>query len=597
MFPYKELSDCLNRDILAWHPGLGQQVLDEPGLVSDFCLDQVRLSMLRRSFYKKLAPNGIISKEMESAALSKFLAINRSISSEPFEYPVETEADAVFWDYFRDNFLKTTDFNVSDVNLDLDFIRSTFTAGPGASMNCDNDSFYTKLFASRISTSSMELLALYRAAISESDAWSFAERQRFDAFGVEIVSGNTLFFVLKNIEELRTCCTEPLVNMLIQQAIGAFLECRLKTCFGISLSTQQVHNRELALLGSLTGTFGTCDLKSASDSISWALIQRISKGTLLGLLRMSRSAATILPDGSVEPLNMISTMGNAFTFPLQTVIFACVIRSVYQMMSLDSYCPKTQFAVFGDDIIVNRHAYSFVIRCLGKLGFTVNDTKSFNSGEFRESCGLDWYSGHLVRGIYIKSLETPMELYSAVNRLNRWSASSGISLRHTVSFLLERLGPKKLLVPFSEQIDAGYQVPFEHTIPKVTSNYWFGYKRLISRARKRLVPNDQEESQKLGYRHFNAYGWEICFLGGFARGADEQLNPERMGDLGPPRRWEPPKAYITPRELPGAAHRYKVARHSIPYWDWGGPMDTLKGLNPFRFYSYGAWKRAVAVNS
>lgn len=594
MYPYQGLLDSLLSDIAS----AGPYSLGAP-LSSDMGLEEVRCQMLYRSFYKKLEPNGQ-SPEANAAALEKFQSLNAKIKTDPFEFPIESELDSTFWDYFRDNILKS--MRPSDETFDLEFIRQTFSAGPGASLKCVNESFYTKLFNSRITTTHPYLLALYRAAISESDTWSQAEMQRDLRFGHEIVSGNKLFFVPKTAVISRTCCTEPLVNMLIQQALGAFLAKCLGRSFGISLKTQPDFNRELARIGSEDGSFGTIDLQSASDSISMSLVRRIVPGNLLGYFELSRCGSTVLPDGSECDLNMISTMGNGFTFPLQTIIFACAVRAVYQMMNLDSHCPRTQFGVFGDDIIVRKEAYVTVIRMLTKLGFQVNDDKSFNTGSFRESCGHDWYAGHFVRGVYIKSLETVSDVYSAINRLNRWSALAGVRLPNTIGFLRRGL-KRELLIPFSEAIDGGIQVPFNQTVPRVDQAYWFKYRVLVRKARKLRVPETKEDSVLAGYKDFNPYGWAVTFLGGFARREDRPLKSEQLGpqeDLD----CTYPYAFMTPREVDGV-RRIKVVRKSIPFWDWLGPerSDRIDAYrydpyvdDPRRFFSYGAWEGAVASN-
>jgi len=562
-------------------------------------VDDVRMTLLGRSFFKKLAPSGN-APDADAKALEKFLSLNAGIKTGPFEYPIETEQDSLFWDYFRDNFLKV--LTPSDVDFDLSFIREKFAAGPGASLHCKNDSFYTKLFNSQITASSPYLLSLYRGAISDSDMWADAEMQRSLKFGERIVTSNRLFFVPKTAEISRSCCTEPLVNMLLQKALGAFLESCLAKSFGVSLKTQPDHNRELARVGSIDGSFGTIDLQSASDSISWSLVQRICPSNLLGYFRHFRSERTVLPDGSEIDLNMISTMGNGFTFPLQTIIFACAIRAVYQLMNLDSYCPRTQFGVFGDDIIVKREAYPFLVRGLTKLGFKVNEDKSFNSGTFRESCGYDYNNGDFVRGVYIRSLETVFDVYSAINRLNRWSALSGVRLPNTISKLM-RFAGRKLRVPISESIDCGIQVPFTLTFPKVDARYWFSYRKLIKMSRKLKVPESMDESRLLGYSHYNESGWGVCYLGGFARREDLLFKSETDST----RELDPvnyPKAFIMPRELDGVG-RIKVVRKSLPYWDWLGPTelseDHTRKASPFdyenrKFFKYGAWEGAVLAN-
>jgi hypothetical protein len=298
-------------------------------------------------------------------------------------------------------------------------------------------------------------------------------------------------------------------------------------------------------------------------------------------------------------------MGNGFTFPLQTVIFACAIRAVYQLMGFDSYCPRTQFGVFGDDLIVRKEAYAFLVRALTKLGFKVNDSKSFNTGSFRESCGHDWYAGTFVRGVYIRSLETPQHVYSACNRLNRWSAVSGVPLRNTIALLRGSL-ERELLVPFSEAVDCGYQVPFKLTKPKVTNAYWFSYRKLKKFAKRRKVPESLDESIKLAYTRYNEYGWATMFLGGFARRGDWNLNSDALPLEGGCCS-APPDAFMTLRDTNGSS-RYTVVRSSIPFWDWLGPEQTstriVRGYknDPYIDYArallrFDAWESIVSSYS
>jgi len=565
----------------------------DPGFMSsDMSPEAARAFSLRNSFYKKLSPLGQ-SPEADATALEKFKVINKGVKDADGILP-ESEVESLLWDYFRDNMRKVLDFDVSDeVNFDLEFIRGHFSGGPGASLGCDSESFYTKFFASRITATSEYLVTLYRAAISGSDTWSRAEKQRDERFGHEIVEGNKLFFVPKTSEISRTCCTEPFLNMLIQKAVGAFVEYRLARHFGISLRTQPDNNRELARIGSIDGSFGTIDLTSASDSMSWSLVQRVVPQNLLGYLRLSRCESTILPDGTKMDLRMISTMGNGFTFPLQSVIFACAVRSVYQLQGLTCSCPKTQFGVFGDDIVVRAQAYASVVRLLTLLGFEVNEKKSFNVGMFRESCGEDWYRGHNIRGIYIRSLETRSEVYSAINRLNKWSALAGIPLPETVSLLKELVGNKTLFVPPSEADDAGIQVPFSLTVPKVTNAYWFAYRKSVNVKRRRKVPLDAQESKDLGYAEYNQYGWAIATLGGYTRRDDPGYYPGPDGLLNPIC-LEDKTSWLMLRDYPGDLRRYKVVRTSIPFWDWPGLVadNLVKG----RRYSHCSWAEAVAAN-
>jgi hypothetical protein len=583
MQDYARISELLSSDL----GSLGRDTM----ITSDMDVKAVRCLQLRKSFYKKLSPLGD-NKVADEAALDLFLRLNRSIPTS-FVYPGTSEIDSIFWDYFKNNFQKTIGFDAADngVNFDFEFIKDNIDVGPGANVGCDAESFYTKLFCSKLTSTNQHLFDLYRGAISDTGFWADAEKQRFSKFGFEIVEGSKLFFAPKAADISRTCCTEPILNMFFQKALGAFMEVRLAKHFGISLDVQPVYNRELARIGSIDGSFGTIDMKSASDSIQWSLIEQIAcgSGKFLSMLRLSRCENSVLPDGTLEPLRMISTMGNGFTFPLQTIIFACTVRSVYQMMNLSSSDPATQFGVFGDDIIVRREAYDSVIKYLSFLGFTVNVDKSFNTGLFRESCGYDWYSGSICRGIYIRTLENVPDVYSAINRLNRWSAIAGVPLRSTIQFLLTLVRINH--VPFSEADDAGLKVPFESTQPRVTNSYWFAYKAYQRRARRRAVPDDDRASDVLGYADFNPHGWALTFLGGYARRGDNRLNPVdgALMELD-----NNPVAWVTMRKERDANCRIKVVRKSIPFWDWSGPQDSKN--KPFEFLSYGGWKAAVAAN-
>jgi hypothetical protein len=207
---------------------------------------------------------------------------------------------------------------------------------------------------------------------------------------------------------------------------------------------------------------------------------------VVSLLEMSRSRFTTLPGGAEVELHMVSSMGNAYTFPLQTLLFSSLVYGVYRALSINLERPYRQslgnFAVFGDDIIVVRKAYNLVCRMLSICGFSVNVDKSFNEGYFRESCGRDYWCGDNVRGVYIKTLKHISDRYSAINRLNAWSAQWGIPLPRTIRFLME--GLRMLPVPFDEMDVAGIKVPLrmlkKRVVDKHTGGVRYRYLRIDS---------------------------------------------------------------------------------------------------------------------
>lgn len=557
-------------------------------IFSDMDSRRAACTALANSFYKKLCPIGN-SSVAETAALKKFLAINDAMGLLPAEFDASNEAESCFYDYYKNNLRVALEPHESIGTFDLEFIREHMMVGPGSSQKADSRYMVTKLFESSISFINPDLIRLYRSALSETGFWADAEMQRFQDYGFTKVSGGKLFFAPKNAEISRTCCTEASLEMLIQKAVGAFIEERLGHSFRIYLDKQPDLNRELARIGSIDGSIGTIDLVSASDSISLTLIKRdLPAGCLKTTLLACRGEFAVLPDGSNVRLNMVSTMGNGFTFPLQTLIFACVVRAAYDVMGLPCVNPSTQFGVFGDDIAVRKEAYSFVCRMLVKLGFQVNDTKSFNSGPFRESCGHDYTSGIQIRGVYVKSLEAPQQVYSLVNRLLRWCTHHDMRLPATIALLLSWV--RDIRIPLSESDDAGIKVPFECTKPKLNSAYWFHYRYYRRRLSKLTVNEPGSDDPPL-----NESGVAVGFLSGHIRRRDVLLtNPDDSS-------WKHDVSLsVSLRDRPGVAARYQVNTNHIPYWDY---IPAKKDVSPVTRYdeyrylltevTYGHWRVLV----
>lgn len=424
---------------------------------------------IHRSLLKKFIPYEETADEPTSPrnvkALDLFLQSNEECRT--WEYRPDGEDVAIAIEEAKSILDGFCHPHGDGVLLTLGSIAQAFDLGPGANVETDNVDFYTKAFSSPLSCTSIGLAKLYSHAIRGNETWSLAESNREKVFGTLIVPGNRIAFALKNREIGRTIGSEPTGNMMFQKGEQFVLEGRCKQVFGIDLSTQQFKNRELARLGSIFDSYCTTDMKSASDLNSRRMISFMFPADLVRWLDRTRSPFAILPDGSCVELHMVSSMGNAFTFPLMTVLFASIVVACYKVLGIKVKLPRGKrlgnFAVFGDDIIVVKEANNLVNRCLAALGHKVNHDKSFSEGPFRESCGSDWYSGHNVRGVYIKALNDDCDIYSAVNRLNRWSSFHGIPLPLTTQYLLSCLKGKNglnkpYLVPMHEQDTAGLKV-------------------------------------------------------------------------------------------------------------------------------------------
>jgi hypothetical protein len=198
----------------------------------------------------------------------------------------------------------------------------------------------------------------------------------------------------------------------------------------------------MAREGSLRGNYATADLSSASDTVSYALVMSLLPMEWFDLLDHFRSESVEFRGELVE-LEKFSSMGNAFTFELESLIFYSLALAVCDYLDLlgspvfdDKGALNKGFpvVVYGDDIIVPVGAYSLLEKVLTWCGFELNSKKSFCYGYFRESCGADWLFGFDVRPWYLKKEVSERSLYIAHNFFMRKGERSlaAICLHRTV---------------------------------------------------------------------------------------------------------------------------------------------------------------------
>lgn len=425
---------------------------------------------LQSSFLKKYEWE--TSDDANAAALAKFLQVNEACRNWRLDMSSLSERDHLLLGELKRALYKTFNRRPLDPTFtNFEVILDKAKVGPGAALGANESGFYSKLFSSKLTCTSAGLYKAYSNYVRRFPIWDEAEEIRNVLMGdYNIVPGNKLSFVPKNVDISRIICVEPSLNMYYQLGVKQILEECIKKTFGVDFSTQQMKNRDLAQLGSMfDNQWVTIDLSSASDSLSIEMMRYVLPADIFGLLEVLRSPYTTLPDGSQLKLEMISTMGNGYTFPLQTLLFLCVVWAAHRLSSLPFERPIGQslgnFGVYGDDIICRTEVSSDVLRLLELLGFTVNSSKSFFKGPFRESCGGDFFKGHLVRGVYIDSLRSTQDAYVAVNALNRWTSATGILVPRTVRFLIsmlrkqDYLSGRLLFVPLAENDDAGVKIP------------------------------------------------------------------------------------------------------------------------------------------
>jgi len=353
--------------------------------------------------------------------------------------------------------------------------------GPGVNVGSLGTSLYTKYFSSPLTSTSEYLYEEYKRFCEWIPFLSDAECLRYEKFGLpSVTSSSRCSFVPKTNATSRMICVEPSLNMFYQLGLAFHLEKRLQESFGICLGTQPKVNHRLARVGSINGSFCTIDLSSASDSISLGLCEYLLPKWFFELLLTLRSPSTLI-GGKRVPLFMVSTMGNGFTFPLQTIIFAAIVQAVNTCKGIPNN--SDSYSVFGDDIICRKESFDQIVSTLQLLGFSVNLNKTFSKGSFRESCGADWFHGQPVRPVFIRKLDTPFDIMVAINQLNEWSTYTGIPMRYTVLYLYGFLGRKfRTFVPFDSQMDSGIRVPLAFIDPRYDSNQSFLFKSWERRA-------------------------------------------------------------------------------------------------------------------
>jgi hypothetical protein len=226
----------------------------------------------------------------------------------------------------------------------------------------------------------------------------------------ECVRGSRLSFVPKNAKTDRAICVEPRWNIYLQLGIGEYIVRRLRKV-GCDLSSQDT-NRKFAARAHRDG-LATIDLSSASDTISKNLILMLLPEDWSDILFQLRSPTTSYR-GKTFLLEKISSMGNGYTFPLETLIFLAIARAICDEHSL-GYDDVT---VYGDDIIVPREIVPQLLEVFSCIGFTVNSAKSFVTGNFFESCGHDYFKGQNVRPFFLKGeVNTVERAYTLANQV------------------------------------------------------------------------------------------------------------------------------------------------------------------------------------
>jgi len=370
----------------------------------------------------------------------------------------------------------------------LDYMESNFRYGPGATSSCSGpDVVASKKYSCDMHVSP-RLYPYYRSLVPRHTT------------SVSLRGFSKVTFVPKTAKTDRAIAIEPHLNIYVQLGIGALLRQRMKR-YGIDLDHQADINRKLASIAHHSG-LATVDLSSASDTIAYQLIWLLLPHDWAQLLDLARTEYSEL-DGQEVRLSKFSSMGNGYTFELESLIFLALSRA----------CGDSGAVSFGDDIIIKRDCFPLLKTTLDFLGFTVNSKKSFLAGRFFESCGFDFLNGVMVRPFYLKGNynEFNSGCVRISNKIRRYSHQrcgyNGCDIRfirvwHYARRASARSSKTYLPLGFG---DDGIICNFDEARPAVARHGHEGYIANVLRERVRIINSASSVGALLHALHRGAF--------------------------------------------------------------------------------------------
>jgi hypothetical protein len=283
--------------------------------------------------------------------------------------------------------------------------------------------------------------------------------------------GNKVITVPKDATANRVIAVEPGFNLWFQKAVGMMIQKRLRRC-GVDLR-YQTQNQQLARTASKDGVNATIDLSSASDSISTEVIRDLFENLSVSDRRTNNLATWFsvmdscrchygLRDGTWLRWDKFSSMGNGFTFQLESLLFYAIAECCREeVRRLDSNAEFGDVSVYGDDVIIPCNCLEYFSLMCEFYGFVINVKKSHFSSLFRESCGAHYVRGVDVKPVYLKEhLSDVLSVYRMANAIRRFSHRSlnfmGCDRRFRAVFdHLVNLVPKPLRVRIPETLGDG----------------------------------------------------------------------------------------------------------------------------------------------
>lgn len=253
-----------------------------------------------------------------------------------------------------------------------------------------------------------------------------------------------LIAVPKTSKGPRLIAAEPVAHQWCQQLVLRFLfdQCRKHFRGSFIDFADQSKSGAMVLQASKDGLHATVDLSDASDRLTCWTVERVFRSNPSILLALHAARTRYLRDDiSQVPgflnLKKFASQGTATTFPVMSLVMLCIAigsclrgRVTWERI----WKLSNQVRVFGDDIIIPTHGYSRLMRAMELVELKVNRSKSYTTGKFRESCGVDGYGGYDVTPVKPTSLtaDSPSEVQSLIDVSNNlflkglWKTSEAV---------------------------------------------------------------------------------------------------------------------------------------------------------------------------
>lgn len=264
-----------------------------------------------------------------------------------------------------------------------------------AQAHIDSDVFYVK-HKRRIDT---YLYEQYKGKGKSLGLHIFKEKMK--QFVVTLWYGSKITTVPKNVDTDRVIEVEVFGNMIVQRCIAhALIKC-MNCYYAIDLlDAQWLHKTLIADMENATIDWSNASNSNWFSTVEWFFPKKVFK-----LLRGARSGV-VSYRGDYFGLNMLSPMGNGFTFEVMTCFLMAIARE------LDS-CAM----VFGDDVIIHKDVALDYINTVSVCGWNPNMKKTFLDGPFRESCGGFYHSD--VGYITSYEFTLPTDMYDVMVIANK----------------------------------------------------------------------------------------------------------------------------------------------------------------------------------